>query len=418
VGVERRHAVAATTASVYGLKDFRRLWFSEVVSKAGSNLTEVALAALAFRLAGDKTLAYAGVLLVDLLPAALLGWMGGLIADRWDRRRLLLGVNVVRGLLVASIPVVGMLWWACVAVFLSQLGAVAYRPAVKAVIPEAVGSDRILAANAALEVGISAVDIPAYLLGAALLLRIGLVPTFWGDGASFLAAAAAVAGLSRSIGRTGAPERRSAPHGVLEDVRAGIRYHSEHRVLLRLLVLFMLGAFGLVGVNVLSAAFVHDVLRRPEGMLGWLLAALAAGRWLAGWVMNRLAPPPRAYPLWVWRGFASAAVWLLLLAAAPGLPLAVLLFMGLGLANGLLVVPLNAWIQGMVPLAMRGRVYAARATGLAWAGAASVGVAGLMASAWGVRWTLAVLSAFLFAVAAWAWGWLTSERAAVDVLGS
>lgn len=411
--------MAATTASVYGLKDFRRLWFSEVVSKAGSNLTEVALAVLAFRLAGDKTLAYAGVLFVDLLPAALLGWVGGLLADRLDRRRLLVIVNLARGILVASIPVIGTLWWAYVAVFLSQVGAVAYRPTVKALIPEAVGREGILAANAALEVGTSAVDIPAYLLGAALLLRVGLVPTFLGDGASFLAAAAAVAGISRRLGAIEAPTvAQAGPRGVLDDVRAGIAYHGEHRVLLRLLLLFMLGAFGLVGVNVLSAAFVHDVLRGPEGLLGWLLAALAAGRWLAGWVMGRLAPPPRAYPVWVWRGFASAGVWLLLLATAPALPVAVLLFMGLGLANGLLVVPLNAWIQGMVPLAMRGRVYAARATGLAWAGAASVGLAGVLATAWGVRWTLVVLAAFLFVVAVWAWGWLSAETPAAGALES
>ncbi|MCL8208050.1 MAG: MFS transporter [Actinomycetia bacterium] len=411
--------MAATPASVYGLRDFRRLWFAEVVSKAGSNLTEVALAVLAFRLAGDKTLAYAGVLFVDLLPAALLGWAGGLLADRLDRRRLLVAVNLVRGVLVASIPLVGTLWWAYVAVFLSQVGAVAYRPTLKALIPEAVGPERILAANAALEVGTSAVDIPAYLLGAALLLNIGLMPTFLGDGASFAAAAAAVAGLSGGLGRAPAPaETGDTPRGMWEDVRAGIAYHGEHRVLLRLLLLFMLGAFGLVGVNVLSAAFVHDVLRGPEGLLGWLLAALAAGRWVAGWAMGRLAPPPRAYPLWVWRGFASAGVWLLLLATAPAFPLAVLLFMGLGLANGLLVVPLNAWIQGMVPLAMRGRVYAARATGLAWAGAASVGLTGVLATAWGVRWTLAILAAFVFLVSAWAWGWLSAEVPAAGTLGS
>ncbi|HEX2824561.1 MAG TPA: MFS transporter, partial [Streptosporangiaceae bacterium] len=104
-GAARRNR--AREPSVLSIKPFRRLWIALSLSSLGDWLSIVALTVLASSLAhgnAAKGWAVVGVWLATLLPALLFGPLAGAVADRLDRRMVMIVGDVVRGLLFLSIP--------------------------------------------------------------------------------------------------------------------------------------------------------------------------------------------------------------------------------------------------------------------------------------------------------------------------
>jgi MFS family permease len=390
---------------VYRSANFRRLWFSSVVSKAGSNLTEIALAVFAFRVSGGQPEAYAGALALDLLPALVLGWAVGGVVDRWHRRRTMVAGDILRGLLVASVPVVGHLWWAYLVVFANKSISLVYKPNERALLPETVGPGQVMQANAAIGAATNLVDVPAYLLGVGLLLRVGLLPTFLGDGASYWLAAAALTGLAlpHAVLRPSAHEASSFRRTVME----GVRYHQEHSLVRTFLWLAVVAGAGVEGFNVLSATLVRYRLHLPEGNLGWLLAALSFGGWLGATLLGQRLEQRRYYPPVIAAGFGLVGLSCLGLAASWNLAVDFLLFITAGLGASGFLYPTASWIQSVVPSHMRGRVYAARGIVIGVMGTISVLGAGAIAQTVGVGWALCSLATILMLAAAASWAALS-----------
>lgn len=350
-------------------------------------------------------MAYAGVLFLDMLPAVALGWLAGVVVDRFNKRQLLIAADLMRALLVASVPVIDQLWWAYAVIFLSQTADLLYKPAIKTLLPETVPPSMLLGANSAISAGTSGISVPAYMLGAGLLLQVGLLPTFLGDAASFVLAGATLLTLTLSPAIL-MPSTSKPPRGFWPEFRAGITYHLRTPIVLRLLSLFMMGSLGLIGVNVLSAILVPKLLHLPEGMLGWLLAALALGMWAGSLIVGYTHVGVNHFRHIVAGAFTAVGISLALLGQSHQLDWDLSLYVVIGLANAALVVTVNVWIQSIVPREMRGRVYAARSAGLGLGGAMSVLLAGLMTEALGVTPSLSVMAVFVVGVGILSAMWL------------
>ena len=130
---------------------FRRLWLALSLSSFGDWLGLLALTALAPRLAGGSyaaaNLAVAGVFILRLAPAILIGPLAGVVADRLDRRWTMVVGDVARFALFLSIPLVGTLWWLFVATFLIEVASLFWIPAKEATVPNLVPRERLEAAN-------------------------------------------------------------------------------------------------------------------------------------------------------------------------------------------------------------------------------------------------------------------------------
>ena len=104
-----------TRNSVLSIPSFRRLWRAMAFSSFGDWLGLLATTALAQQLSGGDyakaNFAIAGVFIVRLLPAVILGPIAGVIADRFDRRRLMIICDILRFALYFSIPIVGNYFW-------------------------------------------------------------------------------------------------------------------------------------------------------------------------------------------------------------------------------------------------------------------------------------------------------------------
>ena len=141
----------SVSRSVLAIPAFRKLWQAMAFSSFGDWLGLLACTALAQQLAGGDyakaNFAIAGVFLVRLLPAAILGPFAGVIADRFDRRRLMIICDVLRFSLYLSIPIVGNYFWLYTATILVEIITLFWSPAKEASVPNLVPKLKLESAN-------------------------------------------------------------------------------------------------------------------------------------------------------------------------------------------------------------------------------------------------------------------------------
>jgi len=359
---------------VLRLDAFRSLWAVLALSSFGDWLGLLATTAFAFFFVGvtdgsytQASLAVSLVFVLRLAPAILLGPIAGVVADRVDRRTLLVVGDVLRFGLFASIPIVGSLTWLYIATVLIEIVALFWMPAKDSLVPDLVPRRRLEAANQLSVVATYGTAPVAALFLAMIALLVGvsgrLVPGFDGPSAvdialylnalTFLIAAVVVARLPLPAA---AVRARGPSGGVWADVLEGWRYIVRHRFV-RGLVGGMLGAFAAGGFVIgLGLPYVFSLGAGIAGygvlfgavFVGMALGVWQAPRWLAGFSRRRL------FGL----AIVVAGAFLVLLGLSPNIVLSTIAVLGLGAGAG------AAWVTGQTLLgsevdeSMRGRTFA------------------------------------------------------------
>jgi dTMP kinase len=356
--------------AVLRIKPFRRLWLALGGSSFGDWLGLLATAALAKNLASGsytaENFAIAGVFILRLLPAVLLGPLAGAVADRLDRRWTLVLGDVLRCALFATIPLVGTLTWLYIATVLIECVALFWMPAKDATVPNLVPPRRLEVANQISLVATYGTAPLAAVVYAALVLVTGTMHDFvpglhldpiivalWVNAVTFLVSGLVIWRLD--IPPTAGRER-TRESSVLRTIVDGWRFVGSTPVV-RGLVLGMLGAFGAAGFVVgLSQTFVQD-LGAGQAAFGVLFGAvfvgLAAGMWLGPRLLEGFSRR-RLFGL----SLICAGAFLVLLALVPSLVAAVLFTVVIGACGGI------AWVTGYTLLGLevddevRGRTFA------------------------------------------------------------
>ena len=181
-------------------RGLRILFTGQIASDAGDWLYNVALLALVYDRTGSS--AWLGVTTAArILPLVALGPLGGVLADRFDRRALMIGSDLLRAACMGALAAVALtgapVLLAPVLAALSTAAGAAYPPCVVALVPRLVSDDDLPAANAARVTIMHLCIVIGPALGAALLLLGSPALAFAVNGTTFLVGAAAVAALPR-----------------------------------------------------------------------------------------------------------------------------------------------------------------------------------------------------------------------------
>jgi dTMP kinase len=135
------------TRSVLAIKPFRKLWNSMVFSSLGDWLGLLATTAMAQQLSGGDyataNFAIAGVFIARLLPAVFLGPIAGVIADKFDRRKLMVNCDILRAALYISIPIANNYFWLYTAMILVECITLFWSPAKEASVPNLVPREKL-----------------------------------------------------------------------------------------------------------------------------------------------------------------------------------------------------------------------------------------------------------------------------------
>jgi MFS family permease len=360
--------------------DFRRLWVAGLISGIGDWVLLVSLPVLVYQLTGSAA-GTSAAFLVELVPGVVVAMLAGRLADRLDRRRLLVGISLAQA--VALLP---LLYGPHLAVIYpvialqAGLGA-AFDPAKNALLPTLVGRDQLVAANALIGLNQNLGRLIGGALGGVLLTVAGLPAIAAVDAVSFLLAMALIWRVRTASRR---PTTAKGGRGRLRPLRAG-------------LLVVGISAVGQGMFVVLFVVFVARALHGGAAETGLLRALQAVGAIGGGLLLARLArltPQRLAGAACLLFGGLALCIWNLppLTTAAP---VYAALFIACGVPGIALMTGLVSWVQQVTADGERGRAFAAFGIVFALGQAIGIVVAGTLGDRWSVV-TLLDLQAALY----------------------
>jgi MFS family permease len=385
--------------------NYRLYFFGQVVSMSGTWMQSVAQGWLVLELTGSG-IALGVTVGLQFGPVLVLGAWAGALADRVDKRKLLMVTQAVAAVLALALGVLTVtdvvtVWMIWVLTGLTGIATALDMPSRQSFVYEMVGPDDLANAVGLNSVIINASRIIGPAIGGVLIAGVGVAPCFFFNAASFGAVIAAFA-LMRTGELMGSKPVRREPG----QIRAGFRYvwrTPELRI-----PLIMLAVVGTLAYNysVVLPLLTRDVYGRGGGAYGALSAAMGIGALAGALLMASRARPSRR--LLVASTFAFGLVTVAL-AVAPGYYLGLALLVLLGGAGVLFISTTNALLQINAEGAMRGRVMALWA--VLFLGSTPIGgpLTGLIVRGFGVRSAVAVGGVAALATAAGAY-WALRRR--------
>ncbi|MER6302818.1 MFS transporter [Kitasatospora sp. NPDC001539] len=255
------------------------LMFSQGVSVAGTQVTALALPTLAILLLGAGPLAASLLFALEYGVQGLTGPFAGVLVDRVAaRRRLLVTVDLVQLVLIATVPLahaagaLTLVHLYAVAALSGALGGLS-AIAVPTVVPAFVPAEGLVAANAKLAGARSVGQIAGPGLAAGLVQAVGAATAMVADAVSYGLSALALS-LPR-LRRDPAPDAPAARPGIAESLREGVGVLRDQPVLARLAVAAAALNFGGAGLGGLYAYFAYEVADLGPGEVGASTAAFS-----------------------------------------------------------------------------------------------------------------------------------------------
>jgi MFS family permease len=374
------------TFAALATPNYRRYFAGQAISLVGTWMQTVGQAWLVLQMTGSGT-ALGLVAAAQFLPVLALAPYGGLIVDRADKRRLLIGTQTALGLLaltLGALTVSGVVQLWMIVVLAALLGVVnaCDNPGRQAFALELVGRERVRNAVTLNSILVNAARAVGPAVAGVLIATVGLGACFLINAASYIAVLAALAGMDAASLNPSPPALRARGQ-----VREGLRYVAGTGGLLVPLVMLALIGTLAYEFSVVLPVLAQHTFHGGAGTYALLTSAMGAGAILGGLVnAGRSATGIRAVTLAA-LGFATA---LGLAAVAPSLPTAVAALALVGAASVTFLSTGNSTLQLTAEPAFRGRVMALWA--VAFLGSTPVGgpIVGLVSDAVSPRGGLAL----------------------------
>jgi len=394
---------------VFRNRNFLTLWSGQVFSQIADKIYLVLMIAIistSFKSA-DQTISgwVSAIMIAFTIPAVLFGSLAGVYVDRWRKKPVLVLTNLLRGLLVAALPV--LLWltsgWQLldlpvgfyillVVTFLVSTLTQFFAPAEQAVIPLIVKERNLLPANSLYTTTMMASVIVGFAVGEPLLALADtwLAPLDRGTGVGksvLVGVSYAIAGIllllmSTQEAKADSTVERAHP---LNDIKDGLAYLQKQvqvrSALIQLIVLFSVFA----ALAVLAVRLAEVIPTITSSQFGFLLAAggvgLAVGAVFIGQFGQRFSRPQLSLI-----GSMGMAVMLSGLSLAPAQLVPSLgLIGGLGLFGAMVGIPMQTTIQEKTPEDMRGKVFGLQNNVVNIALSLPLAIAGIAETFFGLR---------------------------------
>jgi MFS family permease len=379
-------------------RNYRLYWFGQLFSVLAQNMEHVAQGWLVLELT-NSPLALGVTGLAHAIPTITLTLIGGAIADRADRRRIMIASQCCTALMFLILAVLVLtklaaLWHVMVLAFISGSIRAFDRPSRMALLPQMVPREDIPNAVAiggtiwqlCRLVGPAAAGILIYLFGVG--------PTFF---TCCLASSTAV-GLWLAI-RADQPALAASAGGLRKNILDGVHFIRKNELFYTFMgMTFFNSVFGM-SYLILMPVFARDILNVGSQGFGFLQTAGGAGA-LIGTLAVAYLSDARRLPLQAARGAALFGVLLLLFAYSRAFPFSLALAFVLGMSGQFYITAINTVLQLNLPEQLRGRVMGVY--GLTW-DLMPVGgmVAGTIAEFAGAPAAVAVGGAFVSGLALW-----------------
>jgi dTMP kinase len=360
---------------VFGSKAFFRLWLAQLVSSLGDWIGLIAILAIANRVSNNSGAAVSLVMVTRVLPGFLLGTVGGVIIDRFDRRKVMVLCDIGRASLLVLLPFVDNLGGLLLISLGLEILTLLWGPAQAATVPNIVDNEHLSSANSlSLAASFGTFPIAAiifsFLAGLATVIGdFGIISSLKVDqealalifdAITFLVSAAIIYRLSlpQHEKRANGNGKRIDWTETFREIKEGLQFVSQHALVRGV----MLGlGFGLIGAGAmipLGPSFAQEVLNGGPAAFGVLMTALGFGAAFGVvtllWLQGRL---PRITVFCF--AIIGTGGFLVLAASFSALAPAALMIGAVGACAGTSYVTGFTVLQETVADELRGRIFAA-----------------------------------------------------------
>lgn len=359
-------------------KGFLSFWLAQLISQFGDRINQMALVGL---VTGRQLGPHAGsamelakVLAFTIIPVFVVGPVAGVYVDRWDRKTTMFVCDIVRGLLVLTIPLVfiyhSSMWPVYGVVFLAFCLSRFYVPAKMSIIPEIVDEDSLHAANSLATV----TGMIAFVLGALLG---GLIVEYWGarggfliDAGTFLVSALLISLISRPHLRrmhahelvAAGKEMASAYKNVWHEAADGIAYIMANREIRYIINLMMILFMAAGAIYVVIIIFIQESFGSVTKHLGFMAVGLGAGLFLGSIAYGKWGDKKKHIET-IFSSLIAGGIMLAVFAFAVHSFHSIWLAQGLAVMLGFVVGPIviaaNTVVHKVASTEMQGKVFSA-----------------------------------------------------------
>ena len=350
--------ISALPSNFREMRVFSIIWFGQCVSVIGSGLTQFALGLWVYQQTGSVT-RFALIALSSVLPRLLFSPLAGVLADRWDRRRVMIFSDLIAG--IGTLVIAYLFFTNQLATWhiylLTAISAVcntfqwpAYTSAVTLLVPQA----QLGRANGMIQFGQAAAEILTPTLAGVLLVSINMWGILCVDVVTFLFAVGTLI-FVRFPKPVGIQKHQSVQSSFFKDAVAGWRYMTDRPGLVGLLLFFAIVNFlwGMVG-----ALIMPMILNFAQPDVLGLIISCAGGGLLTGSVMMSLWGGPKRRIFGVLNFELLSGFCFLLIGLRPSAALVALGAFGAHFTIAIISGSNQAIWQAKVPPEIQGRVFA------------------------------------------------------------
>lgn len=353
-------APAPSMFAVFRKRDFSLLWLAQLVSTAGSSLTDLAAGIWVYRETGSA-LAVGLTLMATAVPSLIVGLLAGVYVDRHDRKKILIYTCLVQSVIVTmiafvigieSIAVVGLYALILVNAGIKQF----FDPAHDSLIPELASDDELASANSFLSIASFGSTAIGFAAAGLLASTVDLYWAFIIDAGTFVFSAGCIALMGRYP--MPIPDEEASVAVIVSNLRTGFGTLFGTPIIRALFVVggLMFFSFGLW--NVLLLPMSIKVLGATEFEYGLQEGLTSVGFVIGSFFMARFVRR-LPEPAWIAVAMFGMGVSGILYGLATSIPIAILLVMISGFFNSPSSVARQTLLQRNTPREMRGRVFSA-----------------------------------------------------------
>ncbi|MGY5859262.1 MAG: MFS transporter [Candidatus Thorarchaeota archaeon] len=370
-------------------RDFMKLWIGQLISNIGSSIGSLALMFFAFALTGSE-LAMAGLAMVQVIPLVLFSGLIGVYVDRWDRKKIMIASDAVRGAVTLLFPFVGLfpsfiqpLGWLYILGFVYSTANAFFYPARSASIPKLVKRDDLVTANSLSQMTFQMVTLIFTPLGGALMAFIApdYFLGFLIDATTFIASGFVLLTIRTSLVPEQVPDSEKSYIREIREAASLVRNNSIVSFLLLLFTSLMV-AGGML--NALIVPFFQGELAFDEFYFSLILSGTSISGIAAALILGQKSSIKR--PLFLMTGaMIVAGVMESFLASVPTgtFLLAFILMSTIGAVNVCIGVPNASIMQETIEDKMRGKVFSFQSVMINTAQLIGMAIAGVWAEAIG-----------------------------------
>lgn len=413
-----KHDPALPAATLWANRDFVLLFSAQIVSLLGSGVTTICLALYVHQLVGGASAAavIGNALMLRILAFLLFSQPAGVMADRANRKKILITADLARFGLLALFPFTESVWQIYALIFAINAVTAFFTPTFEAMLPEVAGKENYVKALSFSRIAIDIEAVAAPALAGLLVVLMELRWVFWFDALTYLVSAALVFScmirpVTRSAGKL-------SLRTLLAELGAGTRILLRESALRQALLLSFAEATAGAAAIVSTVIYVRDVLLLGETSFALIMTALGLGSAVTALLLGRFSgkyesgsenPAALHGKRHRWTGSAllsgGVLLGLLLLPGAlqPPIALFALLWFLNGAGQALIAISSSTLLAEHTGESERGRAYAAH---FAWTHAfwlITYPAIGYGTSAFGAPLTLTIAGAVCLSISALAY---------------